>query len=270
MLLFEGDNDEEAVFWLLRAANQCSPEAKYQLGKLYAEGRAVSQDLGEAKRLVGMAASQGYKPARTALPRLERGEPPEPSEPGAPARMGAERYRPVAWVSYYWGDSTPWWYYFTSNFYTPWWNFWSWGNWWWLAALGLFSWWWWFWWRRNRNWREIIGYNNKKYPAPQNAATPAKPKRRLPPRRLPQQEDEKKARAKYPHELYLSGMEKLKKGDFKEAAELLSQAVEKGHKDARYPLGKLYEKGNGVVEKDTLKAYNLCTGESPNSDTAAR
>ena len=43
-------DDEEAVDWYRRAADQGHAEAQYPLGKMYAKGQSVARDAGEAVR----------------------------------------------------------------------------------------------------------------------------------------------------------------------------------------------------------------------------
>ena len=60
-------NDEKAVKWYRRAAEQEHAVAQYDLGWMYQQGRGVSQDSGEAVRWFRKAARQGYADAQNNL-----------------------------------------------------------------------------------------------------------------------------------------------------------------------------------------------------------
>jgi TPR repeat protein len=57
-------DDGEAVRWLLHAADQGDPAAQFQLGVMYVKGYGVPQDYGEAARWYGLAAEQGNPQAQ--------------------------------------------------------------------------------------------------------------------------------------------------------------------------------------------------------------
>jgi TPR repeat protein len=65
---YSGSADyEEAARWFKRAADQGLPEAQYQLGKCYEEGKGVSEDEVEAVKWYRKAAEQNFEPAQFEL-----------------------------------------------------------------------------------------------------------------------------------------------------------------------------------------------------------
>jgi hypothetical protein len=60
------------------------------------------------------------------------------------------------------------------------------------------------------------------------------------------------ASAQSADKLYEEGKALYDAKNYKEAFPKLSKAAEKGHKKAQYRLGRLYDKGNGVQENDSL------------------
>jgi hypothetical protein len=63
-------NDEEAVSWYRKAAEQGLPEAQFELGTLYSVGRGVTRDSAEAIFWYRRAAAQGHPDAQQQLERL--------------------------------------------------------------------------------------------------------------------------------------------------------------------------------------------------------
>ena len=66
------ENDELAVYWYRRAADRGSPDATYNLGKMYEGGLGVLRDPGKARELYQRAAQMGNADAKTRLVRLGR------------------------------------------------------------------------------------------------------------------------------------------------------------------------------------------------------
>ena len=62
---------QEAIGWLMKAANQGSPEGQASLGMLYALGQGVSTDLVRAQKWMTLAAEQGNSEALIAVKKLE-------------------------------------------------------------------------------------------------------------------------------------------------------------------------------------------------------
>jgi hypothetical protein len=60
-------DDAEALFWFRKAAAHHDPGAAYNLGVMYAEGRVVQRNLGEAVRLYREAADRGNAAAQSNL-----------------------------------------------------------------------------------------------------------------------------------------------------------------------------------------------------------
>ena len=63
-------DDEAAVEWFRRAADQGFADAQNNLGIMYANGRGVARDRVEAARLYSLAAEQGHAGAQNRLDRL--------------------------------------------------------------------------------------------------------------------------------------------------------------------------------------------------------
>lgn len=60
-------NDEQAMHWFRKAAEQGAPEGQCGLGVMYAEGRGVPQDKNEAAKWLGLASEQGHAKAQRNL-----------------------------------------------------------------------------------------------------------------------------------------------------------------------------------------------------------
>ena len=60
-------NYAEAMKWYLKAANQGSLAAQYNIGIMYDKGQGVKQDYSEANKWYQKAAEQGYTPAQSNL-----------------------------------------------------------------------------------------------------------------------------------------------------------------------------------------------------------
>ena len=74
LLGMEGYPDEETFPLLELAAKQGLTTAEYSVGQCYVNGRGVTQDLEEAKRWLGRAASKCYDPAVSALEQISAWE----------------------------------------------------------------------------------------------------------------------------------------------------------------------------------------------------
>jgi len=61
------DDDQSALAWMTKAANQGDDEAQYQLGQYYQSGRYVDRDLAQVVTWYGKAADQGNIRATVAL-----------------------------------------------------------------------------------------------------------------------------------------------------------------------------------------------------------
>jgi TPR repeat protein len=92
---FGNPNDDEAVRWYRKSAEQCLPNGQFRLGACYQLGKGVAQDYLEAARLFSLAARRGHADAAEALQMLRDmgvGEAPEPpakalASPPAPPPM---------------------------------------------------------------------------------------------------------------------------------------------------------------------------------------
>jgi hypothetical protein len=56
--------NEDAVEWLQKAADQNNPDALYQLGVLYQRGMGVNRDIRKSFELFYSANAHGYKPRK--------------------------------------------------------------------------------------------------------------------------------------------------------------------------------------------------------------
>jgi hypothetical protein len=65
------EDDQQAVAWYRKAAEQGLPDARYSLGLAYENGRGVPQDLTLAIAWFRKAVEQGHKEAKTKLNELE-------------------------------------------------------------------------------------------------------------------------------------------------------------------------------------------------------
>ena len=65
-------NDEQAVYWYRKAAEQGDDDGQFLLGYMYENGKGVAKDMGEAARLYRLAADQGSAAAQSSLSRLGR------------------------------------------------------------------------------------------------------------------------------------------------------------------------------------------------------
>jgi len=88
---FFGDpNDQEAVYWYRKAADQCLANGQFRLGACYQLGKGVEQDWEEAARLFELAAKLGHTDAAHCLADLrEMGVTPAVSPKEAPPRGAA-------------------------------------------------------------------------------------------------------------------------------------------------------------------------------------
>ncbi|MDE7245431.1 MAG: sel1 repeat family protein, partial [Oscillospiraceae bacterium] len=64
-------NEEEAVIWLMEAADQGYPRALYLLGECYEHGRGVEKEPVTALEYYERAQEKGYKKAAEAIARLD-------------------------------------------------------------------------------------------------------------------------------------------------------------------------------------------------------
>ena len=60
-------NDQKAVEWYRKAAEQGDASAQNNLGWMYQKGRGVEQNLSKAREWCQKAAAQGYERAKTNL-----------------------------------------------------------------------------------------------------------------------------------------------------------------------------------------------------------
>jgi TPR repeat protein len=65
--ILQGEDDAEALKWLIRAADQGDAVARNQLGFMYSEGHGVTQDYAEAVKWCRKAADQGWTEAQLNL-----------------------------------------------------------------------------------------------------------------------------------------------------------------------------------------------------------
>lgn len=94
---FGNPNDDEAVRWYRRSAEQCLPNGQFRLAACYQLGKGVEQDYPEAARLFSLAARRGHADAAEALQMLrdmgveEAPEPPAkaPAPPPPPPKAEA-------------------------------------------------------------------------------------------------------------------------------------------------------------------------------------
>ena len=67
---FGNPDDEEAVRWYRKSADQCLPNGQFRLAACYQLGKGVDQDYPQAARLFGLAARRGHADAAEALQML--------------------------------------------------------------------------------------------------------------------------------------------------------------------------------------------------------
>ena len=60
-------DEEQAVYWYSKAAEQGIVDAQYNLGVCYYNGEGVAKDKDKAKYWLEKSASQGYEPAKDVL-----------------------------------------------------------------------------------------------------------------------------------------------------------------------------------------------------------
>lgn len=94
-ILFEGDggvpqNQEEAIHWVSLAARGGYPPAQFSLGRMFLHGKGVSEAPSEARRLLTLAAEQGYAGAKELLDTME------PAPEGVPQAAGGEEVKTAA------------------------------------------------------------------------------------------------------------------------------------------------------------------------------
>jgi TPR repeat protein len=80
---FGEPNEEEAVLWYRKSADQCHPQGQFRLAVCYELGKGIEQDWEEAARLFELAARRGHSEASECLQMLHDmgvGEPPSPND----------------------------------------------------------------------------------------------------------------------------------------------------------------------------------------------
>lgn len=66
-VLDKADEDEEAVKWYRKSAEQGEPAGEFGLGGMYAKGEGVKQDYGQALKYISSAASKDFLPAMVVM-----------------------------------------------------------------------------------------------------------------------------------------------------------------------------------------------------------
>jgi len=66
-MLDKAEEDEEAVRWYRKSAEQGEPAGEFGLGEMYAKGEGVKQDIEQARKHISSAAEKGYLPAMVAV-----------------------------------------------------------------------------------------------------------------------------------------------------------------------------------------------------------
>ncbi len=61
------ENYEAAIKWFSKAAREGNPDAQYNLGLIYYDGKGVEQNYEEAFKWFGRASEQGHSLAKKAL-----------------------------------------------------------------------------------------------------------------------------------------------------------------------------------------------------------
>ena len=66
-VLDKADEDDEAVKWYRKSADQGEPAGEFGLGGMYTKGEGVKQDYAQALKYIGSAAGKGYLPAMVVM-----------------------------------------------------------------------------------------------------------------------------------------------------------------------------------------------------------